>query len=217
MQSTLNPYKYPILLLSLVIFLMIPLWEGILSISTALIIVLSYSFVIVSGFNISSQRTTKYLVLILGFITLGCIWVEFAMGSSHIIMILRIAFSFLLFTFLFCLLIVNIIKTDEICMEMIVAVMSGFLFLGIVGGVIYELNETLHPGSLKFSAETGNYAFYYFSFINLTSIGFGDIHPQTALSQSITVMLGILGQFYMAFGVTVFVGKFLNQESNSTH
>jgi len=212
MNKEIKKYRYPFLLFSLVNLLLIPMWESILFIPSSLIVVLSYTLIIISGIFVNERKGTKYWVIFLGAITLFCIWIEFVVGSSELIVLSRISFSLLLFLFLFCSLTMNILKVDEICMEMIVAVMSGFLFLGILGGVVYEFNETLHPGSLSFSAYTGNYAFYYFSFINLTSIGFGEIYPQTAMSQSITVMLGILGQFYLAFGVTVFVGKFLNQQ-----
>ena len=211
MNKFLKTYRYHLLLISLVNLLVIPMWEAILPIPTSLIVVLSYSLIIISGINVSDKKRNKFWVVLIGLATLLCIWIEFITGYSYLIMILRVSFSLLLFSFLFCLLIMNILNTEEICVEMIVALMSGFLFLGILGGVIFEFNEVFYPGSLKMSADTGNYAFYYFSFINLTSVGFGEIHPLTALSQSITVLMGVLGQFYLAFGVAVFVGKFLNQ------
>ncbi len=90
--------------------------------------------------------------------------------------------------------------------------MCGFVLLGILGGVVFEMLEYHAPGSLQFKSEMSSYSFYYFSFINLTSVGFGDIIPGSSQAQAITILLGIIGQFYLAFGVAVLVGKFLNEE-----
>ena len=194
---------------------MIPVWERMMTISASLIVVMSYSLIIFTGINITDRKINKLWLIIIGTFTLICVWIEFALGWSEMISMIRIISTLILFISLFYSLIIEIISTKDICVEMILAVMSGFLFLGILGGVVFELNDTLYPNSFNLSADTGNYSYYYFSFINLTSIGFGDIYPQTAATQSITLILGIIGQFYMAFGVTVFIGKFLNQQQIS--
>jgi len=91
--------------------------------------------------------------------------------------------------------------------------MSGFILLGIIGGVCFEFLDHYAPNSLLFTSQKSAYSFYYFSFINLTSVGFGDIAPNSPQAQATTVLLGILGQFYLAFGVSVFVGKYLSQKN----
>ena len=73
--------------------------------------------------------------------------------------------------------------------------------------------ELFSPGAVGVPAGPGGYKFYYFSFINLTTVGFGDIAPISAQAQAITVLLRILGQFYMAIGVAVFIGKYSNAQN----
>jgi hypothetical protein len=48
----------------------------------------------------------------------------------------------------------------------------------------------------------------YFSFITLTSIGFGDIYPITDMSRLVVAFFGMAGQFYMVAVVGIIIAKF---------
>lgn len=52
-----------------------------------------------------------------------------------------------------------------------------------------------------------------FSFISITTVGYGDITPMTPPAQSLTMVLNIIGQFYLAIVIAVFVGKYINEKS----
>lgn len=51
----------------------------------------------------------------------------------------------------------------------------------------------------------------YFSFITLTSIGFGDIYPITDVSRLVTTFFGMIGQFYMVAVVGIIISKFTSR------
>lgn len=59
------------------------------------------------------------------------------------------------------------------------------------------------------------YDFIYFSFVTLTTVGFGDITPSSGPSKSLTIMLGIIGQLYTTFLVAIIVGKYLATDTSS--
>jgi len=48
----------------------------------------------------------------------------------------------------------------------------------------------------------------YFSFITITSIGFGDMYPITEMSRLVTAFFGMVGQFYMVALVGIIISKF---------
>ena len=51
--------------------------------------------------------------------------------------------------------------------------------------------------------------YLYFSFVTLTTLGYGDITPLSHLSRSTAVLLAITGQLYMTILIALLVGKFL--------
>jgi hypothetical protein len=46
----------------------------------------------------------------------------------------------------------------------------------------------------------------YFSFVSLTTMGFGDITPTLPMARYLTYMEGIVGQFYLAILVASLIG-----------
>ena len=48
--------------------------------------------------------------------------------------------------------------------------------------------------------------FMYYSFITLTTVGYGDITPVTGVARSFSLLEGIVGQTYMAVLVARLVG-----------
>ena len=50
----------------------------------------------------------------------------------------------------------------------------------------------------------------YFSFITLTSFGFGDIYPQHDSIRLLVDFYKMIGQFYMVTAVGIIISKFTN-------
>jgi len=51
----------------------------------------------------------------------------------------------------------------------------------------------------------------YFSLITLATVGYGDILPTTDLTRTLAVIEAVIGQFYVAVIVAVFVGMYASQ------
>jgi hypothetical protein len=86
-----------------------------------------------------------------------------------------------------------------------------YLLIGFLWSFIYALLESLHPGSFTHMSERifGHRPFVYFSFVTLTTLGFGDITPQTPLAQSFTILEAIIGQMYLIIQVSWLVGLYV--------
>ena len=89
----------------------------------------------------------------------------------------------------------------------------GFLYLGIIGGILFEVMHFFDSHSFKLVHGFSGFSFYYFSFISITTVGYGDITPLTSPAQSLTLVMNIIGQFYLAIVIAVFVGKYINVKS----
>lgn len=209
----LEKYKYLIALISVFNFLLTPIHVAIISFNPAYIIVINYTIVILSSALIARKRMAQLITYLLGFLTLIAIWLEFSDSGSQSLLICRLVLSFLLFGCFCIILIRQLLKIKEISLQFIMGPILGFLYLGIIGGVLFEFIHFLDPNSFQLVEGFSGYSFYYFSFISITSVGYGDITPLTAPAQSLTLVMNIIGQFYLAIIIGVFVGKYINTKS----
>lgn len=212
MKEFFKSCKYPFILITLVNFILSPWWESLLHAPAALITVINFSLLTLASFNASKENGIRIFITIIGLSAMLISWFEYAHIGEYSLSIFRMLLYLIMFSFLLFVLVRNVNRADKVGIEIIVGMMSGFILIGILGGVIFEIIDYYNPQSLSFMVENGSYKFYYFSFINLTSVGFGDIAPLTSQAQATAVIIGLLGQFYLAFGVSVFIGKYLSHQ-----
>lgn len=214
LKAVLENYKYLIALLSAFNFLLTPIHIAISGFSPAYVVVINYTIVILGSALLASNKKAKAITYILGFLTLGTIWMEFTDSNSNSIFICRLVLSFLLFACFCVILIRQLLKIKAINLQFILGPILGFLYLGIIGGVLFEFVHFLDANSFQLIKGFSGYSFYYFSFISITSVGYGDITPITAPAQSLTLIMNIIGQFYLVIVIGVFVGKYINVKSS---
>jgi len=99
--------------------------------------------------------------------------------------------------------------------DSILGAVCGYLFLGLGWAVLYALIEGFQPGSFEISPKlvTGGelarplpHVLTYFSFVTLTTVGYGDISPVSPATRTLSWMEAITGQFYLAVIVAGLVG-----------
>lgn len=92
----------------------------------------------------------------------------------------------------------------------IVGAICIYLLLGMIWALLFALLEGLVPGSFKGLSNEGTNVIFmdllYFSFVSLTTMGFGDITPTLPLARYLTFMEGIVGQLYLAIMISSLVG-----------
>lgn len=57
--------------------------------------------------------------------------------------------------------------------------------------------------------------FLYYSFVTLTTLGFGDITPVTARARSLAVLEAVTGVLFVALLIARLVGMYSRQESKA--
>ncbi len=89
--------------------------------------------------------------------------------------------------------------------------MAVYLLIGLIWGHLYVVLDGMWPGSLAFatpslSEESKLGACVYFSYVTLTTLGYGDIQPVTAQARSLALSEAVLRQLYLAALVARIVG-----------
>lgn len=95
----------------------------------------------------------------------------------------------------------------------IVAAFDCYLLLGILGAFLFSIILLFNPDAYS-NVDSSIKVFdkmLYFSFVTLTSIGYGDITPLTPLAEKITAFFGLIGHFYSVVVVGIIVGKYVTK------
>lgn len=96
----------------------------------------------------------------------------------------------------------QIASTNTMSGNRIVGAICVYLLLGVIWSVCYSLLELLIPNSFSGLTENAtsswNPDWIYYSFVTLTTLGYGDILPVTFLARSLAFMEAVVGQFYVA-------------------
>jgi hypothetical protein len=83
--------------------------------------------------------------------------------------------------------------------NVIFAAVSVYLLIGIVFGTVFSWLAYADPAAFDppQRVETGDSSLFYYSFVTLTTLGFGDISPITESARALTVIEALLGQVYL--------------------
>ncbi len=109
---------------------------------------------------------------------------------------------------------------NDISLNRIVGAVCVYLLLGVMWSIAYSVLEYLQPGSFKGLTELATPAWnpdwIYFSFVTITTLGYGDITPLTQTARSLTVSEAIVGQFFIAVLVAGLVSAYISARQNSS-
>ncbi|QPC82609.1 two pore domain potassium channel family protein [Phototrophicus methaneseepsis] len=91
-----------------------------------------------------------------------------------------------------------IFEAKRILIEVILAAASLYLVIGSTFTAIYGLIEYLEPGSFAVASGTalGWQQLLYYSYVTLTTLGYGDITPVKSFAQSLSSFEAVIGVLY---------------------
>lgn len=98
--------------------------------------------------------------------------------------------------------------------NMILVSITGYLIIGLVGGLIVAGLAHFNPDSYYHSTglELKLFNYVYYSFVTMTTLGYGDIVPITEKSQSLAMMLVIAGQLFLSIIIGMNIAKFMQRK-----
>ena len=114
-------------------------------------------------------------------------------------------------------------ETDRISLDMIIASVCLYLLIGLLWAFIYQMIEVGSSGSFRFVEVEASLMepvrhmlsqFTYYSYVTLSTLGYGDITPVTRLARSWAVLETLAGQFYLAVVIARLVGLYITRRDN---
>ncbi len=110
----------------------------------------------------------------------------------------------------------EIFRMEKVTGRVVVGAVGAYLLLGFIGTFLFEIIELLYPQSFsQLATFSGFYGKIYFSFVTISTLGYGDITPLTPQAQAISIFVAVSGQLYLAILMATLVGKFLKDSTNA--
>ena len=104
----------------------------------------------------------------------------------------------------------QVLFTGSITRNDIVGAICIYMLLGLIWAIIYLFIGEVMPGAFNGLSQAPwleNFsAAVYFSFVTITTLGYGDISPASPLARFFVIMEAIVGVFYMAILVASLIG-----------
>jgi voltage-gated potassium channel len=106
-----------------------------------------------------------------------------------------------------------VLRSGSVTVDRIFAAICVYTLIGFAWTFAHAFLEEIAPGSFASLPETGPtndvarvLGLRYFSFMTLTTVGYGDIIPRSPAARTMAVMEAVMGQLYLAVLVARLVG-----------
>jgi hypothetical protein len=186
------------------------------------------TLVLVSGvLAVGRRRRTLVLAVVLVAPALIARWFNLFLGDAvpveYYLVPALIFIGFVMLQFLFF-----ILRAPRVNSEVLCAGVAGYLLLGIIWMFAYILVarlqpiDPLHPLNIPaFSYNVGppathflhSFDAFYFSFITLSTVGYGDITPLSHVARTLAMTEAMTGTLYMAVLISRLVALYTSQGS----
>jgi hypothetical protein len=205
------PDRFLFVLVSLLSFLILsPLLNGFIGLSSFLDIFLTVVF-ISSIYAVSQKRNHLIIAVLLISPLLVSTWTGYFFESPALSLVGTFS-GILFFGFMVVIILSFVLQQVKVTLNVIYAAMVVYLSLAMMWGMIFILMEILQPGSLTMShVGEGTFHFFYYSFVTITTLGYGDITPTTDIARSLALLEAVIGQIYLVVLVARLVGIHISQ------
>lgn len=123
-------------------------------------------------------------------------------------------FGIIFMAYIIVLILAHIFKQEVVSLETIYGAIVVYILIGLMWAFLYNLTEILHPHSFTLAPELAidpQKTLFYFSFVTLTTLGYGDISPISGPAKSLVMLEAIVGQMYLAVLIARLVGTHISQ------
>jgi hypothetical protein len=111
-----------------------------------------------------------------------------------------------------------IVRAPRVDSNVLCAGIAGFLMLGLLWVPAYLFVARLNPGAFSLPAGSragttmDGFSAFYFSFITLCTVGYGDVTPVSRVARMLAVTEAITGLFYMAVLISRLVSMYSSRD-----
>jgi hypothetical protein len=176
---------------------------------------IAYALLLISGVRaLGEQRLARMVLLPVALVTL-----TLELGSWAVPVPPPLVLGSYLFSLLLFLIVVlgQTLRAGPVTFHRLLGAVAAYLLLGIIWAYAYELVALLRPPAFSGAVNLadGPRAFYYFSFVTLTTVGYGDVLPLHPAARSLAMLEAVTGPLYLAILVARLVSLAVQSDQES--
>jgi Ion channel len=170
--------------------------------------------VLLSGTYTINRRKKLFaisVVLSIATVVVDCLMVFY---SSEGLVLLSNALPLVLLALFSVSILGNVLRAGQVTADKIYGALCVYLIIGYAWTFAYAILDQVQPGSFAGPDENSGISEHvarvmrmrYFSFVTLTTVGFGDIIPRSPAARTFATLEAVMGQIYLAVLVARLVG-----------
>lgn len=166
----------------------------------------TFSLIFLSSvFALNSWRKVIFSIAIIAVIAE---WIAYILNMPLLNFISSLT-NIIFFQIIVIKLIIQIAESKKADSSVIFESINGYLMLGLLFTTWVAIAMLIDSNSFSFPVEDPNARDYtYFTFVTMTTLGYGEITPQLPFSKAIAAFISTAGQIYVAVIIAMLVGKY---------
>jgi hypothetical protein len=199
------------LLVSLFLLLLLQPFFG-ETVLARLVLLVCFSAVLFSAmYAVSENRRVFTLAVALAVPVLGGRWLGYFLESGFLALMAHSG-AVLFLGFTASIVLAHVLKDEEVTGDKINGAICVYLLIGLTWGLLFSIIEAIRPGSFQMAqaldggTEETLSLFVYYSFVTMTTVGYGDVLAATPVTRSLSIVEAVIGQIYLATLIARLVG-----------
>jgi hypothetical protein len=218
-MPALKDHSYIYLLIGLVSYLLIiPILDDYTGLPATALRLIAFTLVLMVGlWTLQVSRLWFICAIVLAVTSLAANITALNLdGKTDTFAALLLFFAFLGVVLL--VIVKHLFSANRLTINRLVGAICVYMLIGIQWSLLYNMLSVVSPEAFAVnnpinSADT--HEWLYYSFVTLSTLGYGDITPLSATGRALAYMEAIVGQFYIAILVAGFVGAYIAENSSS--
>lgn len=169
--------------------------------------------VVVSGLFAADFSKAAFRILsTVGVVVLMITLLNLILPDSRALGVITFVLNTLFFIVVTSALVGHVARAKEVYGSTLICAINSYLLMGLTLSILFIIMDLFFPGSFQ-QVEAGNgtfSAFIYYGFVTLTTLGYGDITPDTTLARSLSMFTALIGQLYLVIIMALLIGKYLH-------
>ncbi len=115
------------------------------------------------------------------------------------------------FVYIIVISVIRISRSKEVGSLEFLRSVNIYFLIGIVGAIVFRALYEIDPDSINITNNNvlASTDLVYFSFETITTLGYGDITPNSPFTKNVAVFLSFVGQLYLTMIIALLIGKYL--------